>query len=84
MDFMERRESREKVLQVLLCTSEFNPFRVVCGHLLIWRFWSGFDVAMVCWQSGGCDFWVWLDSVNSTTPFVKQLLIDLRDSVRGL
>ena len=84
MDFMERRESRQKVLQVFLCTGEFIPFRVVCGHLLIWRFWSGFDVAMVCWQSGGCDFWVWLDSVNSMTPFVKQLLVNLRDSVRGL
>ena len=31
-------------------------------------------------QVGGRDFWQWHDD-NSTTPFVKQLLIDLRDRV---
>ena len=31
---------------------------------------------------GGCDFWLWVDPPHS--PFVKQLLLDLRDAVRSL
>ncbi|RLM62129.1 hypothetical protein C2845_PM14G16460 [Panicum miliaceum] len=31
----------------------------------------------------GCNFWQWHDS-DSTTPFVKQLLIDLMDNVWAL
>ncbi|KAG2649538.1 hypothetical protein PVAP13_1NG116138 [Panicum virgatum] len=34
-------------------------------------------------RAGGCDFWQWHDE-GSTTPFVKQLLIDLRDKVWAL
>ncbi|CAL5055751.1 unnamed protein product [Urochloa decumbens] len=34
-------------------------------------------------RAGGCDFWKWYDD-DSTTPFVKQLLIDLRDMVWAL
>jgi len=34
-------------------------------------------------RAGGCDFWQWYDG-DSTTPFVKQLLIDLRDKVWAL
>ncbi|KAJ1256870.1 hypothetical protein BS78_K278400 [Paspalum vaginatum] len=34
--------------------------------------------------SGGCGFWRWIDSANYTTVFLKQLLKDLRDAVRGL
>ncbi|CAN6290504.1 unnamed protein product [Urochloa humidicola] len=34
-------------------------------------------------QAGGCDFWQWYDG-DSTSPFVKQLLIDLRDKVWAL
>lgn len=33
-------------------------------------------------QAGGCDFWLWHDAENST--YLKQLLIDLRDKIRGL
>ncbi|CAN6250121.1 unnamed protein product [Urochloa humidicola] len=32
-------------------------------------------------EAGGCNLWRWYDS---TTPFVKQLLIDLRDKVWAL
>ena len=31
---------------------------------------------------GGCDFWHWVDPPPS--PFLRELLIDLRDAVRAL
>jgi predicted nuclease with TOPRIM domain len=33
-------------------------------------------------QDGGCDFWTWHD--DATTPFLKQLLLDLRDKIWAL
>ncbi|CAL4917636.1 unnamed protein product [Urochloa decumbens] len=29
---------------------------------------------------GGCDLWIWAEN-STTTPFVRQLLVDLRDMV---
>ncbi|KAG2620927.1 hypothetical protein PVAP13_3NG235326 [Panicum virgatum] len=34
-------------------------------------------------RAGGCDFWRWYEN-NMTTPFIAQLLRDLRDAVRSL
>ncbi|CAN6197224.1 unnamed protein product [Urochloa humidicola] len=33
--------------------------------------------------AGGCDFWKWYEN-NMATPFIAQLLVDLRDAVRSL
>lgn len=33
-------------------------------------------------QAGGCDFWRWCD--DATTPFLSQLITDLRDKVWDL
>jgi len=37
---------------------------------------------VMLYRQGGCDFWLWCH--DSSTPFLRQLLIDLRDKVWGL
>ncbi|CAL4895734.1 unnamed protein product [Urochloa decumbens] len=34
-------------------------------------------------RAGGCDYWKWYED-NMATPFISQLLVDLRDAVRSL
>lgn len=49
---------------------------------------ANFHPVMLCselfvFQSGGCDFWEWYED-NMTTPFIAELLVDLRDVARKL
>jgi len=60
---------------VLFCTGELIPYT-----LLVLRAQS---IIFCDFQAGGCDFWKWYEG-NMATPFIAELLRDLRDAVRTL